>query len=135
MEIFLYKDEIKILKYIKRQTRKHVPISEAALMQKFNNFNKKYMNLSSLIVRNDTGEEEFIKRESKFYASQKNVNVNETLTFNELYVADPKKVFYTLSRQGYQYLYDKQHNTWLFWFPYTITTLIAIASIISQFIK
>lgn len=99
-----------MLKFIKKKKR----VSEAVLLEKFNDFDSKRMNFSLLIVRTDEGEKEFEEK------------------FEEEYEENPSKVFYTLSREGYQYFDDKTHERWLFWFPYTITTLIAIASLLAQ---
>lgn len=120
-----------MLKFIKKKKR----VSEAVLLEKFNNFDSKRMNFSLLIVRTDEGEKEFEEKQTKFYASQTGIPLNKQEKFEEEYEENTNKVFYTLSREGYQYFDDKTHDTWLFWFPYTITTLIAIASLLAQIFK
>lgn len=47
-------------------------------------------------------------------------------------VADDNKEFlgYTISLDGIAYLEEQSHHFWAFLFPYVITTLIAIASVI-----
>lgn len=128
IKIYLRKDELKMLKFIKKKKR----VSEAVLLEKFNDFDSKRMNFSLLIIRTDEGEIEFGENKAKFYASQKGIPIGQQKNFPEEYEENPNKVFYTLSREGYQYFDDKTHERWLFWFPYTITTLIATASLLAQ---
>lgn len=40
----------------------------------------------------------------------------------------------SISRNGEEYIEHKQHDFWAFFFPYAITTLIAISGVIAQII-
>ena len=45
---------------------------------------------------------------------------------------DNDYVYYSLNNSGYEHLEKRQHDAWLFWFPYIVTTIIAASSVILQ---
>lgn len=128
--IYLQKQELKILKYIK----KNAPVAEPELTSKFYDFEHDRYYISSLIDRRDLNEEERQRREAEYYQNiDKDIPVGQQKPYEADFEYSPYHVFYSLTRAGQQYFDDKRRDAWSHWFPYTITTIIAIASLIAQF--
>lgn len=134
----MLKRTYKILKYI----HKNPNISKSKLLKKFSDFEKYQNTVSEYIVMTDT---------NKFFEQDKTENLiieAEQLGLNMLEVSDFIKnhskestishddslVFYSTNLKFDEYLENKKHKDFLFWVPYTITTILAIASLIVQFL-
>ena len=105
------KSEEKILRYIKRNPN----VARKKLLKKFPNFDKEKRYLHGLYYVEDL--------EEVYY---------EESCCSEMEEVDSSKYF--LSREGEIYFEQKHEKLLLFWLPYSITTAIAIASLIAQFL-
>ncbi len=104
--------DYRVLKYIKR----HPEVTRENLYKKFDFLEKDYEYVSPYlkidnkqrIVEDgmDTGKEEVVGSST-----------------------------YVLNHAGYEKLEKKRHDTWLFWFPYVITTIIATISATPTIVK
>lgn len=130
IKLYFTKEETKTLKYIK----KHKRVTEPMLKSKFPNFDNYRHYISSFIDRKDLNEEEFKRREFEFNKQHNGpkMPVSQAQQYQKDFEDDENKIIYSLSRQGYEYFYDKWHEALLFWLPYGITTFIALSSVILQ---
>lgn len=102
--------EYKVLKYIYR----HPDVSFKKLKKKFSKLNL------SIVLRRQGHYLEWTKLEET-------QDKNGAYTGNYQFSDD--SIFY-VSYSGEEYIEKKQHDFWTFFFPYAITTLIAISSVI-----
>lgn len=123
----------KILKYIYHNPN----ITKEEILKKFPEF-EKYKNciLEYVLVADNnidivgTYEEKLFKE-----ADRLNLNVSEKSSYieenmpDEENVIDNKLILYSTNLKFDEYYEKKIHDAWLFWFPYTVTTLIAIAAL------
>lgn len=108
--------EYKVLKYI----YKHPDVTFEKLTTKF----CKFENLNTTLRRLDS----FIE----WSKMEESVDENNISTGNYHFVNDSA---FNISRNGEELIEQKQHEFWAFFFPYAITTLIAVSSVIVQIIE
>ena len=108
--------EYKVLKYI----YKHPEVSFKKLKCKF----PKFENLNTTLRRLDS----YIE----WSKMEELVDDNNIYTGNFHFVDDST---FEISREDEQLIEKKQHEFWAFFFPYAITTLIAVASVVIQIIE
>ena len=108
--------EYKLLKYIS----KHPDVSFKKLKNKF----RKFENLTTTLRRLDT----YIE----WSKMEESANENNIPTGNYHFVDDST---FNISRNGEELIEKKNHEFWSFFFPYAITTLIAVASVVVQIIE
>lgn len=97
--------DYKVLKYVK----KHPEVTRENLYKKFDFLNSDYRYVADcLIIENQQP-----AFENGLPTGRWGVVDNST---------------YRLNHFGYEQLEKKQHDAWLFWFPYAITTIIAAIS-------
>lgn len=106
-------NEMKVLKYIKR----HENTTKKELCEKFNFFEDVYNQICCYAPY--SGDQPVIDK-----------NGNETGE----YVWNDSSTF-SLNRQGIEFFQKRRNEAWVRWFPYAITTLIALSSIIIQVIR
>lgn len=135
----MLKAAYKILKYINQNPN----VSKLKLQEKFSDFEKYETYISEYVfktnnnvdIEQNTEEKLILKAQNLgFDISQTSKYIKENME-NIKNVTDNGLILYSTNLRFDEYKENQTYNAWLFWFPYTITTLIAIASIISQFIK
>lgn len=128
----------KILKYI----HKNPKIKKSDLLMKFSDF-EKYQNCISeyVIVTDDNINLEKVEEETLIIeANQLGLSIGETSDYIKNNKARTENsinnslILYSTNLNFNEYFEKKKHDAWLFWFPYTLTTFIAIASLIAQFL-
>lgn len=102
--------DYKVLKYVKR----HPEVTKKKLYEKYSFLESDYRYISVFL-----------------YIENQEPEFDNGMPTGRWIVTDNST--YALNHSGYEQLEKKRHDTWLFWFPYIITTLIAIASLIAQF--
>lgn len=127
----MLKREHAILKYIK----KNQPVSEKDLRDKFTNFDLCITYISSFIVKRDTDEAKRQEDMIKFFDSQRDVPVGKVKEYVSDLPINQHHILYTLSHCGEEYFEKKTHDAWLFWFPYAVTTIIAMVAVLSQILS
>lgn len=123
----------KILKYIYRNPN----ITKEKIVKKFPEFEKYKKCISEYVLVTDNNVDIVEKYEEKLImeAGQLNLNISEMSAYIEENMPDVKNVIdnnlilYSTNLKFDEYYEKKRHDAWLFWFPYIITTLIAITSI------
>ncbi len=123
----------KILKYIYRNPN----ITKEKVLKKFPEFMKYEKCISEYVIVTDNNVDIVEKYEEKLImeADQLNLNISEMSSYIERNMPDIKNVIddrlilYSTNLKFDEYYEKKKHDAWLFWFPYIITTLIAIAAI------
>lgn len=108
----MLKREIKVLKYIK----KHPDVTHKNLCKKFSSFKDDYNQISQYVS----------------ISNPKLITINGLET-GETQADDTST--YQLNRKGELFFEDKSNKFWNFVLPYTITTIIAISSLIAQILK
>lgn len=133
----MLKKTYKILKYI----YKNPNISKSELEKKFSDFGKYQSCISSYVSKTENNvdierktEEELIEEAYKLGLNNTELAkyVKEHTPDNVQNITNNSLIFYSTNLTFEEYNEKRKHDTWLFWFPYTITTLIAIASLIAQ---
>lgn len=98
----------------------------------------KYENcISEYVIVTDNNVDIVGKYEEKLIlaAEQLNINMSKIPSYIEENMPDIKNVIddtlilYSTNLKFDEYYEKKKHDAWLFWFPYLITTLIAVAAI------
>ena len=123
----------KILKCIYRNPN----ITKEKLIRKFPEFEKYTNSISEYVIVTDNNidivgayEEKLIKE-----AEQLNLNLSKRSSYIEenmpvvKNVIDNNLILYSTNMKFDEYYEKKKHDAWLFWFPYIVTTLIAIAAL------
>lgn len=129
------KQHYKVLKYI----HKHQPIRKSDVLKKFPDFEKYLTHISEYLDIEDQNKDIQKSVESQLVkeAKELGLNVGETSEYIQSYMPNDNPndsyIFYSTKLLFQEYLEKKRHDAWLFWFPYIITTIIAIASLIAQF--
>lgn len=132
----MLKKTYKILKYI----YKNPNISKSELEKKFSDFEKYQSCISSYVSVNDTNEdiEEETRSKLNLECQKLGLKIGESAEYvskhmaNVQNITDDSLIFYSTNLTFDEYYEKRKHDTWFFWFPYTITTLIAIASLLVQ---
>lgn len=131
----MLKKTYKILKYI----YKNLNISKSELEKKFSDFEKYQSCITAYVTKIDKNEnclDKFVAEaqslgltngELNQYVSERMANVQD--------IDDDLLILYSTNLTFDEYHEKRKHDTWLFWFPYTITTLIAIASLLAQIFR
>lgn len=123
----------KILKYIYRNPN----ITKEKVLKKFPEFMKYENCISEYVTVTDNNADVVGKYEEKLImeADQLNLNRSEMSSYIERNMPDIKNVIddrlilFSTNLKFDEYYEKKKHDARLFWFPYIITTLIAIAAI------
>lgn len=132
----MLKKTYKILKYI----YKNPNISKSELEKKFSDFEKYQSCISSYVSINDTNEdiEEETRHKLNLECQKLGLKIGESAEYvskhmaNVQNITDDSLILYSTNITFDEYHEKHKRDTWLFWFPYTITTLIAIASLLAQ---
>lgn len=132
----MLKKTYKILKYI----YKNPNISKSELEKKFSDFEKYQSCISSYVSVNDTNKdiEEETRSKLNLECQKLGLKIGESAEYvskhmaNVQNITDDSLIFYSTNLTFDEYHEKRKHDTWFFWFPYTITTLIAIASLLAQ---
>lgn len=135
----MLKKTYKILKYI----YKNPNISKSELEKKFSDFEKYQSCISSYVSVKDTNKdiEEETRSKLNLECQKLGLKIVESAEYvskhmaNVQNITDDSLIFYSTNLTFDEYYEKRKHDTWLFWFPYTITTLIAIASLLDQIFK
>lgn len=133
----MIKQHYKVLKYIHR----HKKISKAELLKKFPFFESCLTYISEYVYVEDENEknQNAIKDSLVIKAKELNLNIGQTSEYINANMPelpyDDSLVFYFTKLSFQEYLEKKRHDAWLFWFPYTITTIIAAISAIPTVVK
>lgn len=123
----------KILKYIYRNPN----ITKEKVLKKFPEFMKYENCISEYVIVTDNNVDVVGKYEEKLImeVDQLNLNISEMSSYIERNMPDIKNaiddrlILFSTNLKFDEYYEKKKHDAWLFWFPYIITTLIAIAAI------
>lgn len=128
----MLKKTYKILKYI----YKNPNISKPELEKKFSDFEKYTGCISAYVAKTDKNVnhlDKFVEEAQKLGLT--NGELNQYVSEHMASVQDADDdllILYSTNLKFDEYREKKKHDTLLFWFPYTITTLIAIASLLAQ---
>lgn len=126
----MIKQHYRVLKYI----HKHKGIDKAKLLKRFPDFEDSLIYISKYLYVEDENKKdlEIIKGHLSKKANELKLNSNQRLEYIESnmlkFTYDDSVVFYSTKLSFQEYLEKKRHDTWLFWFPYTVTTVIAVIS-------
>lgn len=112
-------------------------ITKEEILNKFPEFEKYKNCISEYVYITDNNIDIVGTYEEKLIleAERLNLNVSEMSSYieenmpDEENVIDNKLILYSTNLKFDEYYEKKIHDAWLFWFPYTVTTLIAIASL------
>lgn len=123
----------KILKYIYHNPN----ITKEKVLIKFPEFMKYENCISEYVIVTDNNVDIVGKYEEKLIlaAEQLNINMSKIPSYIEenmpeiKNVIDDTLILYSTNLKFDEYYEKKKHDAWLFWFPYLITTLIAVAAI------
>lgn len=135
----MLKRQYRILKYI----YKNPEIKKSELMQKFSDFEKYEKSISEYVLVTDKNfdVESEIREKLSCEAMQKHMNnseiseyINQNIPKDIQNTTNNSLIFFSANLKFQEELENRRRNAFLFWFPYSITTIIAIASLISQFI-
>ena len=132
----MLKKELKLLKYIDKKGR----ISRNKLLEKFPELENLQHYIGRYIIIEDELEIPRREQEEKLIieSHEMGMNIAETSQYIENNIqdipSDNDKIYYSINHDGLEFLQYKKQNLLSFVLPYTITTLIAIASIIVQLV-
>lgn len=129
----MLKKSYKILKYI----YKNPAISKMKVCHKFPDFEKYEHTISSyvIIADNNVDVEQEYEEKLMLEANEKGLNLSEQAAYirenmkNIENIYDKELVLYSTNLKFDEYREKKGHDMWLFWVPYTITTIIAIIAL------
>ena len=132
----MLKKSFKILKYI----YKNPGVTKERLVQRFPEFDKYRKFISDYVIVEDKNINIESEYEEKLLleAQKKNLNISETAEYvnnnmlDILNAIDDKQIFYSVNLNFNEFYEKKKHEACLFWFPYIITTLIALFALIAQ---
>lgn len=104
--------DYRVLKYVKR----HPEVTKRNLYEKYDFLEKDYKYIGDfLCIENQEPE------------------VDNGMPTGKWLIVDTST--YVLNHAGYEQLEKKRHDTWLFWFPYAVTTIIAAISAAPTVVK
>lgn len=128
-----------ILKYV----HKNPNISKNELLSKFPNFGKYEHCISEYVCIDDNNVDIMSEVREKLIveATALGLNSSEIAEYERTHmqniqnVTDDNLIVYSTNLKFDEYMEKHKHDILLFWLPYSITTLIAIASLIAQILK
>lgn len=133
-KLYIRKDYYKILCYIK----KNYSVSKSELLRVFPHFDNVYSYIKFALDEEDKNEEIFQDKLEKYnyylHVLELPEYVNGEIQPPEV-CSNNDYIYYTLNNSGYEHLEKRQRDAWLFWFPYTVTTIIAASSVILEIIN
>lgn len=132
----MLKEHYKALNYIRRKNK----VTETELYQKFPEFKDYSCKISSFYNKEDNNAKIYSEIEEKLVlkTSELNMTMAESSEYIHTHMPELKHnsdlVTYQVSDNFLEFYEQKREKLLLFWLPYSITTLIAIASLIAQFL-
>lgn len=134
----MVKQQYRILKYIYKNPR----ITKSSLLKKFYDFEKYKASISEYVHEENENKDIESKIRDSLIADTngKGMSMSEIENYvkNNMpediqNIIDNSLIFFSTNLKFQEYFEKKRHDTLLFWLPYTITTIIAIASLIARF--
>lgn len=132
----MLKSSYKMFKYIRKKGR----ITETSLSAKFPDFMELLHNNSCYYRKEDKNDEIFSEIETKLAQKTNELRMNATESSDYIHSHmpelsnNPELVTYEVTDKFLEFYEQKKEKLLLFWLPYSITTAIAIASLIAQFL-
>ena len=128
----MLKETYRILKYI----YKNPQITKSELLAKFPDFEKYKSTIKPYTIKDDKNEDKEANAELKLIQEASaqhlsNINVEKYVKKNMpdvKNITDNSLICYSTNFVFEEYMERRRHEAWLFWFPYTITTIIAVIS-------
>lgn len=132
----MLKKSYKILKYI----YKNPNISKSELLRKFPDFEIYAQCVSAYVYKIDNNQNivRDIEDQTCFEMANKGYNLSEISDYisksasNMQNITDSNLITYSTNFKFEDYFEKRKHEKWFFWLPYSITTFIAIISLIVQ---
>lgn len=129
--------EYRILKHI----RKNPNITRKNIIEKFDKFEKYENSISDYVFKDDKNADKSPEPKEEIIASISRSNIPigmqagylDENTSDAQIESNDSLIFFSTNRYFELEVERRRREAWLRWFPYTITTLIAIASVIARF--
>lgn len=135
----MLKTTYKILKYI----YKHPSTTRATLLNNFSDFKTYENTINDYVTKVDKNRDLEQEAVEKLFeeASRLNMPIGEQSEYVRNHmpdiqnVTDNSLISYSTNLNFEEHLEKRRHDRWLFWFPYIVTTVIAIVSVVVQIIN